>query len=182
MCNHHTVQYILPGWICVYTCPEAIFDSLKENLEKDLNATPRPHSSFGRRRDNIAINIENYRIPSFAVRALKTANLSGTPLVDLHRGEDAVWLTLTWKILPQTSQGSQRAESRGGTKDCRRSGPSKPAPSAGKRSCQPGQGTARQSQLPPRQRSSLLPSQLESTFAEAYSSSQDTSHSQDSSS
>lgn len=71
-----------------------------------------------------------------------------TPLVDLHRGEDIVRLTLTCKILPVTSEVSQRAKSRGGTKNCRRSGPSKPASSAGKRSCQPGQGTGKAKPAP----------------------------------
>ncbi|MEW8611456.1 MAG: hypothetical protein AB2558_21330 [Candidatus Thiodiazotropha sp.] len=92
--------------------------------------------------------MENYKIPSFAVRALKSANLSGTPLVDLHRGEKIVRLTLTWKILPASSRVSQGAESRGGTKDCCKTGPSKPAPSAGKRSCQPGQGTGKAKPAP----------------------------------
>ena len=89
---------------------------------------------------DLKIVMEDYCLPKSAVATLKSLHLSGFPEVIFTEGKDTVQLRLTWT--KRQPKQVKRAESGRGATDCRRSGTSKPAPSAGKSTCQPGQSGA----------------------------------------
>ena len=102
--------------------------------------------------------MEDYRLPKSAVAALKSLHLSGFPEVMFTEGKGTVQLRLTWT--KRQPKQVKRAESRRGATDCRRSGTSKPAPSAGKSTCQPGQSGAecrKPEPAPPKAKEESLP-------------------------